>query len=195
MFNRLFFCCVCSNGSYLWYVSPTWRIFLVFNQSMWPFCVASHTNWGMVFTVGHRKRIVTGVTDRGSEFAVWWSGTASINLSVILSCRWSLNTGCHSGQHLFTQPWLCLWETLILPSPSCLFGLLSPLPLAFYLNFTSCPFSVYYFLTSSFGSQRRGGGHAKRCGIFLSFFAPMAIRHKALCPFLHAFSSFLLSLL
>ncbi len=71
----------------------------------------------MVFTVSHRKRIVTGVTDWGSEFATWWSGTASINLSVILSRRWSLNTGCHSGQPLFTWPWLCLWETLILPPP------------------------------------------------------------------------------
>lgn len=40
---------------------------------------------------------------------------ASINLSVILSRRWSLNTGCHSDQPLFTQPWFCLWETLILP--------------------------------------------------------------------------------
>lgn len=25
---------------------------------------------GIVFTVSHRKRIVTGVTDRGSEFAM-----------------------------------------------------------------------------------------------------------------------------
>ena len=34
----------------------------------------------------------------------------------------------------------------------------------------------------------KGGKPAKRCGIFLSSLAPMAIRHKALCPFLHAFS-------
>lgn len=104
-------------GSYLRYVSPTWRIFLVFIQSKWVFCGASHTNWGMVFTVSNRKRIVTGVTDWGSEFTMWWSGTASINLSVILSWWWSLNTGCHSGQPFFTRPWLCLWETLILPPP------------------------------------------------------------------------------
>lgn len=39
--------------------------------SIWVFfCVASHTNWGMVFMVGLRKRIVAGVTDWGSEFAV-----------------------------------------------------------------------------------------------------------------------------
>lgn len=73
-------------------------------------------------------------------------------------------------------------------SPSCLFGPLRSFT-SFYLNFTSCPFSVYYFLNSNSGSRRRGEGgkHAKRCGIFLSFLAPMAIRHKALCPFLHAF--------
>lgn len=158
-----------SHESYLRYVSPAWSIFSVFIRSMWLFCDAPHTNWGLLFTVGHRKRIVTGVTDRGSEFAMWWSGTASINLSVILSRRWSLNTGCHSGQPLFTQPWLCLWETL--SSLSCLFGPLHSFT-SFYLNFTSCPFSVYYFLTSSSGSQRRGEGgkHGKRCGIFLKFF-------------------------
>lgn len=73
--------------------------------------------------------------------------------------------------------------------PSCLFGPLRSFT-SFYLNFTSCPFSVYYFLTSNSGSQRRGKGgkHAKRCGIFLSFLAPIAIRHKALCPLLHTFS-------
>lgn len=72
-------------------------------------------------------------------------------------------------------------------SPSCLFGPLRSFT-SFYLNFTSCPFSVYYFLNSNSGSRRRGEGgkHAKRCGIFLSFLAPMAIRHKALCPFPHA---------
>lgn len=158
-----------SHESYLRYVSPAWSIFSVFIRSMWLFCDAPHTNWGLLFTVGHRKRIVTGVTDRGSEFAMWWSGTASINLSVILSRRWSLNTGCHSGQPLFTQPWLCLWETL--SSLSCLFGPLHSFT-SFYLNFTSCPFSVYYFLTSSSGSQRRGEGgkHGKRCGIFFKFF-------------------------
>lgn len=52
-------------------------------------------------------------------------------------------------------------------SPSCLFGPLRS-STSFYLNFTSCPFSVYYFLNSNSGSQRRGEGgkHAKRCGIF-----------------------------
>lgn len=79
-------------------------------------------------------------------------------------------------------------------SPSCFFSPLRSFT-SFYLNFTSCPFSVYYFLTSNSGSQGREkeGKHAKRCGIFLSFLAPMAIRHKALCPFLHAFSPFTLS--
>ena len=28
----------------------------------------------------------------------------------------------------------------------------------FYLNFTSCPFSVYYFLKSNSGSLEKGGG-------------------------------------
>lgn len=52
-------------------------------------------------------------------------------------------------------------------SPSCLFGPLRS-STSFYLNFTSCPFSVYYFLNSNSGSQRRGKGgkHVKRCGIF-----------------------------
>lgn len=41
-------------------------------------------------------------------------------------------------------------------------------PAFFYLNFTSCPFSVYYFFISNSGSLGReeGGKHAKRCGIF-----------------------------
>lgn len=112
---------------------------------------------GIVFTVSHRKRIVTGVTDRGSEFAMWWSGTASINLSVILSRRWSLNTGCHSGRPLFTRLWLCLWESLILSPPfPVFFGPLRSFT-GFYLNFTSCPFSVYYFLKSNSGSLEKGG--------------------------------------
>lgn len=83
-----------------------------------------------------------------------------------------------------------------LSSLSCLFGPLHSFT-SFYLNFTSCPFSVYYFLTSSSGSQRRGEGgkHGKRCGIFfyfifLSFLAPTASRHKALCPFLQGKRTF-----
>lgn len=157
-------------------------------QSIWVFCDASHTNWGMVFTVRHRKRMVTGVTDWGSEFAMWWSGTASINLSVILSRRWSLNTGCHSGQPLFTRPRLCLWETLIRP-PSCLFGPLSLLhqllSQLYKLSLFSLLFPQLQTLALREGGER--GKHAKRCGIFLSFLASIANRHKALCPFLHAF--------
>lgn len=42
----------------------------VLMQSIWVFCDASHTNWGMVFTVRPRKRMLTGVTDRGSEFTM-----------------------------------------------------------------------------------------------------------------------------
>lgn len=38
-------------------------VFGLFMQSIWVFCDASHTNWGMVFTVRPRKRILTGVTD------------------------------------------------------------------------------------------------------------------------------------
>lgn len=56
---------------------------------------------------------------------------------------------------------------------------------SFYFNFTSCPFSVYYFLISNSGSQRREwerGKQAKRCGYFLSF---LARRYFAL--FLHTF--------
>lgn len=146
--------------------------------------------------VRHRQRMVTGVTDCGSEFTMWWSGTASINLSVILSRRWSLNTSCHSGQPLFTRPWLCFWETLIRPppstdsppvffrSPSLLHQLLSQL---YKLSLFSLLFpQLQLWLWEKEGGE--GGKHAKRCGIFLSFLAPMAIRHKALCPFLHAFS-------
>lgn len=38
------------------------------------------------------------------------------------------------------------------------------------------------------------GRYAKRCGIFLSFLAPIANPHKALWPFLHAFHTLRLSL-
>lgn len=136
-------------------------------QSIWVFCDASHTNWGMVFTVRHRKRMVTGVTDWGSEFAMWWSGTASINLSVILSRRWSLNTGCHSGQPLFTRPRLCLWETLIRPPLLSFRSPFAPTP-AFISTLQAVPFQSIISSTPNSGSQRRGerGKHAKRCGIF-----------------------------
>lgn len=51
---------------------------------------------GILFRVP-QNRTVTGVTDWGSECTRWWSAIASISLSVILSLRWSLNAGCHSG--------------------------------------------------------------------------------------------------
>lgn len=68
---------------------------------------------------------------------------------------------------------------------------------SFYLNFTSCPFSVYYFLRSSPGSRSTGneGGTLRGVEFFLSFLAPIANRHKALWPFLHAFHTLHLSLL
>lgn len=157
-------------GSYLRYVSPTWRIFFggggYLSSQYGCFCDASHTNWGMVFTVSHKKRIVTGVTDWGSEFAMWWSGTASINLSVILSRRWSLNTGWHSGQPLFSSPWLCLWETFILPPP--VFSVpFAPSP-AFISTLQAVPFQSIISSTPSL-VLGEGGKHAKRCGIFFFF--------------------------
>ena len=148
------------------------------------FCDASYTNWGMVFTVSHRKRMVTGVTDRGVRVrrVMKWHGLyQSVSHSVtpvvpeyrlpLRPASPSHGRGSASGKLSF------FFRFPFAPSTG------------FYLNFTSCPFSVYYFLNSNSGSRRRGEGgkHAKRCGIFLSFLAPMAIRHKALCPFLHAF--------
>lgn len=49
-------------------------------------------------------------------------------------------------------------------------------------------------LQSGHSEHGKWGRHAKRCGIFLSFLAPIANRHKALWPFLHAFHTLHLSL-
>lgn len=81
-------------------------------------------------------------------------------------------------------------------APSCLFGPLC-FTTSFYLNFTSCPFSVYYFLRSSPGSRSTGneGGTLRGVEFFLSLLAPVANRHKALWPSLHAFHTLHPSLL
>lgn len=74
------------------------------------------------------------------------------------------------------------------PPPSCLFGPLC-ISTSFYLNFTSCPFSVYYFLGCGPAAPSRGseGGTLRGVEFFLSLLAPIANRHQALWPFLHAF--------
>lgn len=120
-------------------------------------------------------------------------------LSVCQSC-------CHGG-----GPWILAatqaglsshrhgsasaWEALVLPPP--VFSVPFCFTTSFYLNFTSCPFSVYYFLRSSPGSRSTGneGGTLRGVEFFLSFLAPIANRHKALWPFLHAFHTLHLSLL
>lgn len=138
-----------------------WFLCLLFGQSgrfvMLPIQIG-----GMVFTVRHRKREVTGVTDLGSEFRMWWSGTASINLSVILSRRWSLNTARHSGP----APLLHMATALPLgnshsSSPFCLFLALHSFS-SFYLNFTSCPFSVFYFSTPTLALWEKERGSMLR---------------------------------
>lgn len=137
-------------GSYLNYVSPTWRIFLVFIYSIWVICDASHTNWGMVFTVSHKKRIVTGVTDWG------------VRVHYVMKWHSLYQSVSHSVTSVVPEYWLPLrpaplHTAMALPlgnshsSPSCLFGPLRSFT-SFYLNFTSCPFSVYYYLTSNSGS-------------------------------------------
>lgn len=79
-------------------------------------------------------------------------------LSVCQSC-------CHGG-----GPWILAatqaglsshghgsasaWEALVLPPP--VFSVPFCFTTSFYLNFTSCPFSVYYFLRSSPGSRSTG---------------------------------------
>lgn len=111
-------------------------------------------------------------------------------MSVIQSHRWSVNAACHSAMPFF-------------PSRSCsasgklsftllhLFGSPVLLKLAFISTLQAAPFqSIMPLPTSKRWCSEKGpqeGKHAKRCGIFLSFLAPMVIRHKALCPFLHAF--------
>lgn len=56
------FCWMCLNmrsvgpkGSYFWYVSFSWKVFLVFIRSMWLFCDAPHTNWGTGLHCGPQK--------------------------------------------------------------------------------------------------------------------------------------------
>lgn len=132
----------------------------------------------MVFTVSLRKRIVTGVTDWGVRvhYVMKWRGLyQSVSHSV---------AAVVPEYRLPLRP-APLHTLMALPlgnfhsSPSCLFGPLRSFT-SFYLNFTSCPFSVYYFLTSSSGSRRRGkeGKHTKRFGIFFFFFPPKAVSLK-----------------
>lgn len=110
---------------------------------------------------------VTGVTDWGSEFAVWWSGTASISLSVMLSWRWSLNTCCHSSGPLFTRPRLGLRMGSSRSAPSCLFG-----PLLLHHQLLSQLYKLPLFsllfppLQPWLWEHGKWGRHAKRCGIF-----------------------------
>lgn len=78
-------------------------------------------------------------------------------------------------------------------SPSLLHQLLSQL---YKLSLFSLLFpQLQHWLSEEWMWGGSRGVHAKRCGIFLSFLAPIAIRHKALCPLLHAFFSSLPSLL
>lgn len=130
---------------------------------------------GMAFTAGHRKRMVTGVTDQGSEFTMWWSGMASINLSVILSRRWSLNTRCHSGGLLFSQPSLCLWETLAPPQPPTSVFLVSFA--SFYLCFYKlCLFSLLFLHLHLWLSEKcRRKGSTLR-GVEIFFFCVLGTR-------------------
>lgn len=98
-----------------------------------------------------------------------------------------MNTRCHSSRPLFTRPRPGRWEALILPPP--VFSGPLRFTTSFYLNFTSCPFSVYYFLRSSPGSQSTGNEGGTLRGVeffFLSFLAPITNPHEALWPFLHA---------
>lgn len=118
----------------------------------------------------------------------------------LLSRRWSLNAGCHSLQRLFTPPPLgnFLSPRLIPPPhphPVSLF-FHSPFapPPAFLSQLYKLPLFSLLFprlqprLWEKVGVGGRwggggAGGHAKRCGIYLSFLAPVAGFHKALWPF------------
>lgn len=159
-------CFAGSNTSYLRYVSPAWGIFLVFIQSMRLICEASHTNWGIGLHGGPQKE--------NSNWCDW----SRVRVRYVMKWHGLYQSVSHSVTAVVPEYWLPLGPAplhtaVALPlgtshsSPSCLFGPLRSFT-SFYLNFTSCPFSVYYLLTSNSGSQRRGKGgkHAKRCGIF-----------------------------
>lgn len=180
-------------GSYLRYVSPTWRIFGIYPVNM-------GVLWCFPYKLGNSLH---GEPQKENSNWCDWLG---VRVHYVMKWHSLYQSVSHSVTAVVPEYWLPLrppplHTAVALPlgnshsSPSCLFGPLRSFT-SFYLNFTSCPFSVYYFLNSNSGSQSRGEGgkHAKRCGIFLSFLAPMAIRHKALCPFLHAFPPSALSL-
>lgn len=139
---------------------------------------------GLVFTVSHRKRIVTGVTDRGvrvRDVMKWHSLYQSVSHSVtavVPECRLPLRTA--SSSH---GPWLCLWETLIRPPPPVFFGPLRS-STGFYLNFLQAvPFHSIISSPPTLAHGEGGGSMLRGVEFVLSFLASMAIRHKALCPF------------
>lgn len=102
----------------------------------------------------------------------------------LLSRRWSLNAACHSLQRLFTRPPLGNFLSLLPcppPSPFCsstgfFISTLQAAPFQSIISSTPTP-----ALLEEVGEE--GGQHAKRCGIYLSFLAPVAVFHKALWPF------------
>lgn len=114
----------------------------------------------------------------------------------LLSRRWSLNAGCHSLQPLFTRPPLGNFLSPPLPPshapPSVSLFFHSPFapPPGFLSQLYKLPlFSLLFPRLQSWLWEKVGAGgwgwgkHAKRCGIYLSFLAPVAGFHKALWPF------------
>lgn len=123
---------------------------------------------GLVFTVSHRKRIVTGVTDRGVRVRYvmkWHSLYQSVSHSVtavVPECCLPLSPA--SSSH---GPWLCLWENSHSSPSSCLYRSPSLLHQAFISTFYKLTlFSLLFPHLQLWLAEKRGGGkHAKRCGI------------------------------
>ena len=88
----------------------------------------------------------------------------SISLPLILTLWWSLNAAPHPQPPLHTALSPPEGDSFIPPSLGPLRSLAT-----FYLNFTSCPFSVYYFLTSYSPSQGPRAVNGQSCGIFFIY--------------------------
>lgn len=161
------------------------------------FCDASHTNWGNSLHGEPQKENSN------------WCDRSGVRVRNVMKWHSLYQSVSHSVTAVVPEYWLPLrpaplHTAVALPlgkshsfppfsrlfrSPPLLHRLLSQL---YKLSLFSLLFPQIQLRLSGEGGKE--GSMLRGVEFFLSFLAPMAIRHKALCPFLHAFFFFSLSL-